>query len=289
MPSTDTALARLRREIDAVDDAIQDLIVKRTALVARIGKSKAKTGGRVLRPGREAAVLRRLVARHTGAFPAPVLVRMWRELMAASAGIQAPLSLAVHMPEEGSALAEVARAQFGALGKLTPYKSAGEVIGAVAEAKASIGIVPAPRLDDPDPWWRNLVGSEATVPQVIARLPFIGSADGEGPEDGAMALAFAQIEETGDDRTLIVIETEGEVSRAAINGALEAAELEAYYMEVREDRGDIRFVLLDLKGFFGHQDPRIDRMAARGVPINRVHRIGAFPAPFDPAAVGLPS
>ena len=289
MPSSDTALARLRREIDTVDDAIQDLIVKRTALVAKIGKSKARAGGRVLRPGREAAVLRRLVSRHTGAFPAPALVRMWRELMAASAGIQAPFSLAVHMPEEGSGLAEVARAQFGSLGKLTPYKSAGEVIGAVAEAKASIGIVPAPRLEDPDPWWRNLVGSEATVPQVIARLPFIGSADGEGPEDGAMALAFAQIEETGDDRTLIVIETEGEVSRAAINGALEAAELEVYYMEVREDRGDIRFVLLELKGFFGQQDPRIDRMAARGVPINRVHRIGAFPAPFEPAAVGLTS
>ncbi len=289
MPSSDTALSRLRREIDAVDDAIQDLIVERTALVEKIGRSKAKAGGRVLRPAREAAVLRRLVSRHTGRFPAPALIRMWRELMAASAGLQAPLSLAVHVPREGLGLAEVARAQYGSLGKLTPYKSAGEVIGAVADAKASIGVVPAPRLDDPDPWWRNLVGSEATVPPVIARLPFIGSAGGEGPEDGAMALAFATSEETGDDRTLIVIETEGEVSRAAINGALEAAELDSYYMEVRKDRGDIRFVLLELKGFFGQQDPRIDRLAARGVPINRVHRIGVFPAPFDPAAVGLGS
>lgn len=289
MPSSDNALARLRREIDAVDDAIQDLIVKRTALAGKIGKNKAKAGGRVLRPAREAAVLRRLVSRHTGPFPASALVRMWRELMAASAGLQAPLSLAVHVPEGGLGLTEVARAQFGALGKLTPFKSAGEVIGAVAEAKATIGVVPAPRLDDPDPWWRNLVGSEATVPPVIARLPFIGPADGERPEDGAMALAFAESEETGDDRTLIVIETEGEVSRAAINGALEAAELEAYHMDVREDRGDIRFVLLELKGFFGQQDPRIDRMAARGVPINRVHRIGVFPAPFEPAALGLGS
>jgi len=289
MPSSDNALARLRREIDAIDDAIQDLIVERTALVEKIGKSKARDGGRILRPAREATVLRRLVARHTGRFPAPALIRMWRELMAASAGLQAPLSLAVYMPAEGPGLAEVARAQYGTLGKLTPYKSAGEVIGAVAEAKASIGIVPAPRLDDPEPWWRNLVGSEATVPPVIARLPFIGSVDDEGPEDGAMALAFAKSEETGDDRTLIVIETEGEVSRAAINGALKAAELEAYYMEVRKDRGDIRFVLLELKGFFAQHDPRIDRLAARGVPINRVHRIGAFPAPFDPATLVLTS
>jgi chorismate mutase-like protein len=289
MASSDTALTRLRREIDAIDDAIQDLIVERTALVGKIGRSKAKAGGPVLRPAREAAVLRRLVARHSGPFPAPALIRMWRELMAASAGLQAPLSLAVHVPREGPGLVQVARAQYGSLGKLTPYTSAGEVIGAVAEAKASIGVVPAPRLDDPDPWWRNLVGSEATVPPVIARLPFIASAEREGPEDGAMALAFAGAEETGDDHTLIVIETEGEVSRAAINGALKAAELEVYYMEVREDRGDIRFVLLELKGFFSQHDPRIDRLAARGVPINRVYRIGVFPAPFEAAAVGLGS
>ena len=287
MPSSDNALARLRREIDAVDNAIQDLIVKRTALVEKVGKNKSRAGGAVLRPAREAAVLRRLVARHTGAFPAPALIRIWREMMAASAGLQAPLSLAVYVPEGGAGLIEVARAQYGSLGRLTPYRSAGEVVGAVAEAKSSIGIVPAPRLDDADPWWRNLVGSEASVPPVIARLPFIGSGGDEGPEDGAMALAFAQIEETGDDRTLIVIEADGEVSRAAINSALEAAELETYYMDVRKDRGDIRFVLLELKGYFGQQDARIDRLAARGVPINRVHRIGAFPAPFAPASVGL--
>ncbi|MHA1538048.1 MAG: chorismate mutase [Alphaproteobacteria bacterium] len=287
MPSSDNALARLRREIDAVDDAIQDLIVKRTALVEKVGKNKARAGGTVLRPGREAAVLRRLVARHAGAFPAPALIRIWREMMAASAGLQAPLSLAVYVPEGSAGLIEVARAQYGSLGRLTAYRSAGEVVGAVAEAKSSIGIVPAPRLDDADPWWRNLVGSEASVPPVIARLPFIGSGGDEGPEDGAMALAFAQIEETGDDRTLIVIEADGEVSRAAINSALEAAELETYYMDVRKDRGDIRFVLLELKGYFGQQDPRIDRLAARGVPINRVHRIGAFPAPFAAATVGL--
>jgi hypothetical protein len=60
-------------------------------------------------------------------------------------------------------------------------------------------------------------------------------------------------------------------------------------MEVREDRGDIRFVLLELKGFFSQHDPRIDRLAARGVPINRIYRIGVFPAPFEAAAVGLGS
>jgi len=289
MPAPNNALAQLRLEIDKVDDAIQDLIVERAALVEKIGKSKTKDGGRVLRPGREATLLRRLVARHTGSFPAPALVRIWREVMAASAGLQAPLSLAVYATQDEFGLAEVARAQFGSLGALTTYKSPGEVIGAVAEGKSTVGVVPAPRLEDPDPWWRNLVGSEATVPPVIARLPFIGPGDGERAEDGAMALAYAEVEETGDDRTLIVIEAEGEVSRAAINGALEAAELETYHMEVRQDRGEIRFVLLELKGFFQQNDPRIDRLAARGIPINKVHRIGVFPAPFEPGALGLGS
>ena len=35
----------------------------------------------MLRPGREALILRRLVARHRGPFSRAVLVRLWRELI----------------------------------------------------------------------------------------------------------------------------------------------------------------------------------------------------------------
>ncbi|MEN9499161.1 MAG: hypothetical protein RIS83_980, partial [Pseudomonadota bacterium] len=67
-PIADPALQALRAEIDALDDAMHDLLMRRAAVVARMAASRAKTGGgSPLRPGREAAVLRRLLGRHQGA------------------------------------------------------------------------------------------------------------------------------------------------------------------------------------------------------------------------------
>ncbi|MFM7416430.1 MAG: chorismate mutase, partial [Alphaproteobacteria bacterium] len=66
--AADPALQALRAEIDALDDAMHDLLMRRAGVVARMAASRAKVGaGSPLRPGREAAVLRRLLARHSGA------------------------------------------------------------------------------------------------------------------------------------------------------------------------------------------------------------------------------
>ena len=57
----------LRARLDELDDKIHDLLMERALVVesvARSGKAAA------FRPGREAAILRRLLARHTGKLPA---------------------------------------------------------------------------------------------------------------------------------------------------------------------------------------------------------------------------
>ena len=60
--------------------------------VARSGKAAA------FRPGREAAILRRLLARHTGKLPPQTLVRMWREMLAGTTAMQTPVTVAVFDP-----------------------------------------------------------------------------------------------------------------------------------------------------------------------------------------------
>ena len=100
MSETPKSLEDLRRDIDAVDDAIHDLIMRRTALVHAVRATKSD--GLALRPGREAVILRRLLARHRGAFPRPVLVRIWRELMGAMVRLQGPFSVAVTAEAGGS-------------------------------------------------------------------------------------------------------------------------------------------------------------------------------------------
>src|SRR5512146_3039883 len=91
-------LATIRREIDSIDDSIHDLIMRRTGLVERI--RAAKTGDGFYRPAREAEIVRRLMARHSGSFPKISLARMWREMMAAITRLQGPFSVAAFVSND---------------------------------------------------------------------------------------------------------------------------------------------------------------------------------------------
>src|SRR4051812_5667942 len=74
----ESALAALRGEIDRLDDQIHDLVMRRAEVVATLANSRVKGGASPLRPGREAMILRRLLARHAGALPGGAVVRLWR-------------------------------------------------------------------------------------------------------------------------------------------------------------------------------------------------------------------
>ena len=68
MPS-DAAIDDLRRQIDEIDTRLHDLLMRRSSVVAEIGTLKGSNGNGYFRPGREAAILRRLVERHQGSLP----------------------------------------------------------------------------------------------------------------------------------------------------------------------------------------------------------------------------
>src|SRR3546814_15977852 len=91
MSDNTPSLDDLRREIDEIDDAIHDLLMRRTELARQIGRAKGQ-GAVFMRPGREARVLRRLVARHTGPFPKPVVTRIWREILPGFPRLQGPFA-----------------------------------------------------------------------------------------------------------------------------------------------------------------------------------------------------
>ena len=82
------ALAALRSEIDHLDDQLHDLVMRRADVVATLAASRVKGGASPLRPGREAMILRRLLARHQGALPGGAVVRLWREIFGASSAMQ---------------------------------------------------------------------------------------------------------------------------------------------------------------------------------------------------------
>src|SRR5439155_20195195 len=97
-------LEHLRRRIDEIDDRLQDLLIERIEIVSRVAAHKRESDGIAAhQPAREAAIIRRLVARNRGAFPPATLVRMWRELLAATVRLQGAFQVAVYAPPEAQA------------------------------------------------------------------------------------------------------------------------------------------------------------------------------------------
>jgi chorismate mutase len=78
------ALETIRREIDGVDDTLLSLFAQRLQLADKLLAAKAPQPGLPLRPGREIALLRRLIARAPAPLERELVVELWRALVAAS-------------------------------------------------------------------------------------------------------------------------------------------------------------------------------------------------------------
>src|SRR5579862_45730 len=128
-------LTALRARLDELDDKIHDLLIDRALVienVARSGKAAA------FRPGREAAILRRLLARHTGKLPPQTLVRMWRELLAGTTAMQTRVTIAAARTRA------IAREHFGFLTPVIEYPTAEAALEAVRAGSASVAVLPFP-------------------------------------------------------------------------------------------------------------------------------------------------
>ncbi|MGE5505772.1 MAG: chorismate mutase [Actinomycetota bacterium] len=291
MSQDSAALDSLRREIDRIDDALHDLLMKRAEVVGRI--AAAKPADRVpLRPSREAQVIRRLVARHAGAFPKAALVRIWREVMGALVGLQGAFSVAVFATDRCSTTAELARNHFGTACPLLPFHSPGHVLRAVSDGQAAVGVVPLPAgetgVDEAEPWWLSLTGGHGggQVPRVVALLPFAGVDHPKGAPEPPQALALAcrDHDESGDDRTLVVVETVPDVSRDRLRAVLAAGGLKVAAVPAVH-RGTPWRHLVELEGFHTADDARLAAVAAARDPVERVVVVGGWAAPLSPESL----
>ena len=128
-------LEDIRRRIDEIDDAILALIGERMQAVYDVRAAKADLDNgqsTAMRPGREAAILRRLVSARGDAVPAGLVVRLWREVIASATRLQGPLPLHVADMDGVGGVSDLAREHFGTGGEMTRHGSGNEVIDAVA-------------------------------------------------------------------------------------------------------------------------------------------------------------
>lgn len=276
-------LDSLRRDIDAIDDAIHDLIMRRTKVVEKV--RDLKRGEKVkIRPWREAEILNRLVRRHRGPFPKRELVRIWRELIVATLSFEGPFSVAVHAPEAGSGYWDLARDQYGSFTPMTGYASARRVIEAVRRQEATLGIVPLPDHDPESAWWPYLVTASADAPRVVARLPYAGPGNGRDPDLEALVICPLESQASGRDRSFIAIEAEDDIALASLKPALVKAGLPvALTAHWRDDQAPAtRLYLAEIDDFVAADDARLARYRdAAGATVKRIVRLGGYAVPLD--------
>jgi chorismate mutase-like protein len=248
-------LDELRRRLDGIDDRIHDLIMERAEMVEAIAAFKQSTGRPSLHPGREAQILRRLVARHRGKLPRQTLVRLWRELLGGTVSIQGKFAVAVAATEAQPGLWDIARDHFGGYVAMLPLRSNAEVLSAVGDGRASVGVLPMPLPQESEPWWPALAGARGQGPRVLARLPFAGIGNGRDGNGDALVVGKTELDATGADRTMLVIDTPAEMSRTRLIAAFDAARRPVTHLAAHQPAPAECWHLVELDGLLLPQGP----------------------------------
>jgi chorismate mutase len=287
MSDTPSDLEDLRRRIDEIDDRVQDLLIERMKIVARVGASKRNAGGVAAhQPAREAEIMRRLVSRNHGDLPAVSLIRIWRELLAATTRAQGSFTIAVYAPPDAPGFWDLARDHYGSHTQILAYRTIGQVIQGVTEGQAAVGVLPMPREEEADPWWRHLLSTDGNAPHVIARLPFGGRGNARGDGD-ALAIGRGAEQPTGRDRTLLVAENAPDISRGRMFSTLAGLGLGCTFMASCEHAEGVN-TLIEIDGFVPIADSRLDRFRAQlGPALYRLLRFGSYAVPLSAAELGL--
>ena len=221
-------LSVLRARLDGIDDRIHDLLMERARVVegvARSGKPAA------FRPGREASMLRRLLGRHEGALPARTVVRMWREMLAGTTAMQAPIRVAVM-----DSVAALAREHFGFLTPMMEHASAGAALDAVRAGTAAVAVLPFAA-----DWWAGLIASPTRM-YIVARLPFWADRPDGVPSGDALAIATTPPDASGSDRSLLLVPAPTSAEKLAAAGLT----LTARYGKI-----------VEVEGLIEDNDPRL--------------------------------
>lgn len=255
------ALARLRAEIDALDDQVHDLLMQRAGIVERVASQGGKSGV-MMRPGREAAILRRLLGRHQGSLPPQTIVRIWRELFSGALMIEGGLTIAVADGPQAE-LPAVAREHFGPLTTMRRHRTPSQAMADVTTGAAHAAVLPLPSDEDDDQaaWWLGLIHGGAPRLSIVGKLPFWARRNEGVPQLGAYVVSTLTPDASGDDRSLMGMEIMPDMSTARIVGMLREAGFDVGSILIRRTvRRDAGYVLADIDGLVARDDPRLSSL-----------------------------
>lgn len=145
--STHSELSKIRGEIDAIDQQIQELINARAACAQRVALVKQAEQGEsgeapiYYRPEREAQILSRVMERNQGPLPAPEVARIFREIMSGCLALERPLAVGFLGPM-GTFTESATLKHFGHAVDTRPLTTIADVFREVDAGTLDYGVVP---------------------------------------------------------------------------------------------------------------------------------------------------
>lgn len=281
-PAAAPDLASLRAELDRLDDAIHNTLMRRGEVVRQVAALRVK-GPVPLRPGREAAIIRRLLARHAGGLPAFGIVRIWRELLGATTAQQHPLVVSVCEAGGDPAYLALAREHFGALTPVHGFRSPAQAIHEVSAGRATVAVLPMVAEDEApsDAWWPALLCQGDPRMHIVARLPFWSPRPEGVPKVQALVVSAAAPDPSGQDRSLLGVELASEVNGVRLDAIMAAAGFRAAMVAWRDFDSSAACALVDVDGFVADEDPRLPTLRAAGCVVTV---LGAYAVPVGGGA-----
>ena len=258
-------LASLRAELDRLDDALHDTLMRRAEVVKQVAALRVK-GPVPLRPGREAAIIRRLLARHGGGLPAFGIVRIWRELLGTTTAQQRPLVVSVCEAGGDAAYLALAREHFGALTPMHLHRSPAEAMDEVRAGRVTVAVLPMPTEGKApsDAWWAALLHPAGPRVHVVARLPFWAPRPEGTPAGSGLVVSAAAPDPSGQDRSLLGLEL-ADADLGRLGAALAAVGFHAGPIIMRRDAdAPAACALVEVEGFVGDDDPRLATLREAG-------------------------
>src|SRR5829696_7914028 len=139
--TTEKSLEPLRKQIDALDAKIVEILNDRARVVVEIGKIKQANNQPIYAPDREKAVLQKLRTLNKGPLPDRCLEAVYRELMSGSFALEKPLRIGFLGPEGSFSHAASVR-KFGSSVEYVPLADIPGVFEEVVRGHADYGLVP---------------------------------------------------------------------------------------------------------------------------------------------------
>lgn len=150
--STEEELAKIRQQIDDIDQQIHLLINQRAECAQQVAQAKlhayeSENGQADLskvmfyRPEREAQVLQRVIARNQGPLEGKAVAHIFREIMSACLALEKPMEVA-YLGPEGTFTQAATLKHFGHAVVALPVASIAAVFAQVESGQCNYGVVP---------------------------------------------------------------------------------------------------------------------------------------------------